>query len=104
MFLSVTPGGTDWIIPRREFPNDAAARGPIQGELRTALAQLDENRRIDLFNLLRFPKSNLAMAVKLLEAMRAQYFPGEDLPAILSNEDKANTLITEFKEGPFALA
>ena len=73
-------------------------------ELNLALAQLDEVRRLDLFNLLRFPKSNLGMALKLLEALRVQYFPSEDLPSILADEDKAKNLISQYKEGPFALA
>lgn len=104
MFVSATPGGSDWLISPREFPLDVEARGRIQSELNLALEQLDETRRIDLFNLLRFPKSNLRMAVQLVEALRAQYFAGEDLPSILADEDKAKILISQFKEGPFALA
>ena len=104
MHLSATPAGTDWLIPPREFPHDPAARGPIRKELLQALAELEEPRRLDLFNLLRFPKSNLKMGVHLLEAMRTQYFSGEALPSILADEDKAKLLISEFKEGPFALA
>lgn len=104
MFLSATPEGTDWLIPPREFPHDPEGRGPMQKELLQALAELDETRRLDLFNLLRFPKSNLKMGVQLLEAMRTQYFSGEDLPSILADEDKAKLLISQFKEGPFALA
>jgi hypothetical protein len=104
MYLSATPSGSDWLISRREFPHDPDARGTMQTELNTALAQLDEAKRIDLFNLLRFPKSNLKMAEQLLEALRTQYYTGQALPSILTDEDKAKTLISQFKEGPFALA
>lgn len=104
MYRSATPGGSDWLIARREFPNNADERDTIQTELNTALAALDEAQRIDLFNLLRFPKSNLAMAMQLLEAMRNQYYPGQNLPSILADEDKAKTLISQYKEGPFALS
>ncbi|SFF10751.1 hypothetical protein [Nitrosomonas sp. Nm166] len=104
MYRSATPGGSDWLITRREFPHDTEARGTIQTELDTALAELDETRRIDLFNLLRFPKSNLNMTMQLLEAFRNQYYPGQSLPSILADEAKAKTLISQYKEGPFALA
>lgn len=103
MYRSATPGGSDWLISRREFPGDAEARGTVQTELDTALAELDEARRIDLFNLLRFPKSNLNMAMQLLEALRNQYYPGQSLPSILADETKAKTLISQYKEGPFTL-
>lgn len=101
MYLSATPGGSDWLISRRIFPNDPDARGAMQTELNTALAQLDENKRIDLFNLLRFPRSNLKMTALLLEALREQFFPGQALPAILADKEKAKTLISQYEEGPF---
>jgi hypothetical protein len=104
MYLSATPGGSDWLIPRRIFPNDPEARATMQSELNAALAQLDEAKRIDLFNLLRFPKSNLKMTALLLEALRQQYFPGQTLPVILADKDKAKTLISQYEEGPFELA
>jgi hypothetical protein len=104
MSLSATPAGSDWLISRREFPHDPEARTAMQTELTSALAQLDEAKRMDLFNLLRFPKANLKMAALLLEALRNQYYPGQSLPTILADEDKTKTLISQFKEGPFALA
>lgn len=104
MYRSATPGGSDWLISRREFPHDPDARNAIQTELDTALAALNETQRIDLFNLLRFPKSNLNMAAQLLEAFRNQYYPGEGLPSVITDEDKAKTLISQYKEGPFALS
>lgn len=103
MFVSATPGGTDWLIAPREFPHDEDARATLQTALKNDLAQLDEARRVDLFNLLRFPKSNLRMAIQLTQALMAQYLPGDALPAILADETKAKTLIAQFQEGPFAL-
>lgn len=104
MYVPATPGGSDWLISRREFPADEDARTEIANQLRTALEQLSEAHRLDLLNLLRFPKTNLRMAKHLLESLMAQYFPGETLPNILADEDKAKTLIRQFKEGPFVLA
>jgi hypothetical protein len=104
MYVSATAGGTDWLIDRREFPREEDERSALQHELKADLAQLDEARRVDLFNLLRFPKSNLRMATLLTRELMTQYFPGENLPTILADETKAKSLIEQFKEGPLAPA
>jgi len=103
MYVSATEGGTDWLLARRELPGDEAARPPVRNEWKAALANLNEAGRADLFNLLRFPKSNLRMTLRLVEALMGQYFPGATLPAILANDGNSRTLISQFKEGPFAV-
>ncbi|HEV7241238.1 MAG TPA: hypothetical protein VGQ36_18540 [Thermoanaerobaculia bacterium] len=104
MYVSATAGGSDWLIARRELPSDASARAPVQNELRTALQELAPDRQADLFNMLRFPKSNLRMTMQFLQALMTQYFAGMTLPAILADGSKAKTLVTQFKEGPFVVA
>ena len=97
-------GATDPFIARQEFPHDESARRTIRNQLKSALEQLSAGDQADLFNMLRFPKSNLRVAITLMEALMSQYFSGETLPEILADETKAKTLIAQFKEGPFALA
>jgi len=104
MYVGTTATGSDRLIPPRELPRDESARRAARNELRTALEQLDPSLQADLFNLLRFPKSNLRMTVLLVEALRAQYFAGEALSAILPDEDHATSLIDQFKDGPFAMS
>jgi hypothetical protein len=103
MYVSATAGGTTPMLPKREFPNDVAARAEIATALRTEFVALPAPQKIDLFNLLRFPKANLKMAMTLVQEFMAAYFPGKTLPEILANADDAKKLITEYKEGPFAL-
>jgi len=56
-----------------------------------------------LFNILRFPKSNLMMCKFLVEKLREEYFIGEDYIDILEDRDKATSLIKQFKEGPTSM-
>jgi len=104
MYLSATQGGSDWLISQREFPANQDDRPAARKSLKAEFAELDEQRLIDLFNLLRFPKSNLKIASLVAQSLMAQYFSTESLPAILADDGKAHILINQFKEGPFALA
>src|SRR3954470_505572 len=90
------------MLPPREFPADEKERAAKLAELRTEFIALDAAQRTDLFNLLRFPKSNLRMAMLLVQKHMATYFPAQSLPGILADEAKAKSLITQYKEGPSA--
>ena len=103
MYLNPGGGSSPFLTPR-ELPHERSERRSTITDLKNELGQLDPDQQADLFNLLRFPKSNLKMAIKLVEALMAQYFAAEGLPDILSDPDKAKTLIAQYKEGPFALA
>jgi hypothetical protein len=104
MYVSATAGGTAPMLPLREFPADPVARAATLAALRTEFAALAAAARIDLFNLLRFPKPNLRMAMLLVQAHLAKYFPAQSLPAVLADQGKATSLITQYKEGPSAAA
>jgi hypothetical protein len=102
MFVSATAGGTTPMLPLREFPGDEAQRAPMIAALRTEFVALAAAQKIDLFNLLRFPKANLRMATQLVQKLMEKYFPGKLLPDILADAEKAKTLIKQYKGGPFA--
>src|SRR3954452_2589560 len=104
MYVSATAGGATPMLPPREFPADEKERAAKLAELRTEFIALDAAQRTDLFNLLRFPKSNLRMAMLLVQKHMATYFPAQSLPGILADEAKAKSLITQYKEGPSAAA
>jgi hypothetical protein len=100
MFLPVTPGGTDWYLSKREYPTQKESRLTVHRRLLQELRDLAPEKQIDLFNLLRFPKSNLKMAIQLLEGLKAQYFPADSLEAVINDKNKALALLDQFKEGP----
>lgn len=104
MYVSATAGGAAPMLPLREFPTDEAERATKLAELRTEFIALAEAQKVDLFNLLRFPKSNLRMAMQLVQKHMEKYFPAQPLPDILADVAKAKSLITQYEEGPSAAA
>ncbi len=104
MHVSATASGTTPMLPLREFPNAVEERAEVITALRTEFIALAAAQKIDLFNLLRFPKSNLRMTMSLVEKLMAQYFPSQTLPQILGDATKAKSVITQYKEGPIAAA
>jgi hypothetical protein len=102
MYLSATAGGSTPMLPPREFPVEPQARATKLAELRTEFIALAAAERIDLFNALRFPKSNLRMAMQLVQELMKKYFPALSLRDILADKTEATSLLKQFKEGPSA--
>jgi hypothetical protein len=102
MYTTKTMGANDWLIDRKEFPADINERESIGGGLKQDFLSLEEKWKIDLFNLLRFPKTNLRIAKEMLENLMEQYFPGLTISEIFNDQTKAVSLINQFKQGPFS--
>jgi hypothetical protein len=85
-----------------ELPEAGDQRSLADEQLRQSLAALDEEKRIDLFNLVRFPKSNIAQCGHILEALRDRYFPGTNFNDVLTGMSgvRAQFIIRQFTEGP----
>lgn len=98
----VLPGGLPWT----ELPEANSVRASADQELREALAALDENKKIDLFNLVRFPKSNINQCGRILEELRNRYFSGANFNDVLTGMSgtRAHWISRHFKEGPIATA
>jgi hypothetical protein len=85
-----------------ELPEAEDQRALADEQLRETLAALDEDKRIDLFNLARFPKSNIAQCARILEALRDRYFPGTNFNDVLTGMSgvRAQFILRQFTEGP----
>ena len=85
-----------------ELPEPVDQRALAAEQLRESLAALDEEKRIDLFNLVRFPKSNIAQCARILEALRDRYFPGTNFNDVLTGMSgvRAQFIVRQFTEGP----
>jgi hypothetical protein len=103
MFLPETPGGNDWYLPQREFPTEEANRLTLERQLAEELKGLAREKQIDLFNLLRFPRSNFKMAMQLLEGARGKYLGADNTETVIKDKDKALLLLDQFKNGPYAV-
>jgi len=71
-------------IPYTELPQASDANAAGDEALRKQLAAMNESDRIDLFNLVRFPKSNITLCGKLLQALRDKLFPGVTFDDIMT--------------------
>jgi hypothetical protein len=85
-----------------ELPEPFEQRALADEQLRESLAALDEDKRIDLFNLVRFPKSNINRCAGILEGLRDHYFPGTNFNDVITGMSgtRAHWIIRHFKEGP----
>jgi hypothetical protein len=85
-----------------ELPEPLDERALAQEQLRQSLSELDEEKRLDLFNLVRFPKTNIAQCARILEALRDRYFPGTNFNDVLTGMSgvRAQFITRQFTEGP----
>ena len=90
------------FIAFSELPEPFEQRALADEQLRESLAALDEAKRIDLFNLVRFPKSNINRCAGILEGLRDHYFPGTNFNDVITGMSgtRAHWIIRHFKEGP----
>lgn len=96
----VVPGGLPWT----ELPDTTSVRASADQKLREALVALNENKKIDLFNLVRFPKSNITQCGRILEALRNRYFGTANFNDVLTGMSgtRAHWISRHYKEGPIA--
>lgn len=89
-------------IPYTELETDPAANASSDEELRAKLAALGEDDRVDLFNRARFPKSNILLCGKILEALRDKLFSGVSFEDILTKMSgtRATWLVLNYTRGP----
>lgn len=96
------PPGLEWT----ELPEQSAKRATADVKLRQRLALLDEAKRIDLFNVARFPKSNIKQSGRILEALRDRYFSGTNFTDVITGMSgtRALRINRHFREGPLERA
>ena len=89
-------------IPFTELPDTAAGNAAADEELRAKVAALSENDRLDLFNVVRFPKSNIVACGRLLEALRDKFFSGVSFDDVLTKMSgkMADWIAVNYRRGP----
>ena len=85
-----------------ELPEPGPKNAFADQELREKVAALSEAERIDLFNMVRFPKSNITVSGKLLEALRDKFFSGVPFDEVLTKlgGKMADWLTLNYQKGP----
>ena len=100
--LAMVWGSPGPVLPWTELPESSSQRANADERLRQDLAALDENIRIDLFNIVRFPKSNITQCGRIIEALRDRYFAGTNFNDVLTGMSgtRAHWITRHFREGP----
>jgi len=89
-------------LPFTELPDNSAENTAADEQLRQQVAAMSEDDRIDLFNRIRFPKSNIMLCGKLLEAFRDKFFNGVNFDDVLQKMSgtMANWISLNYNKGP----
>lgn len=89
-------------IPFTELPDATAGNLAADEELRAKLAALSEDDRVDLFNRARFPKTNIVLCAKLLEALRDRFFSGVNFDDVLTKMSgtMSEWILLNYARGP----
>jgi len=88
----------DWT----ELPDVSPRREAADDELRQRLAALGDDAKIDLFNIVRFPKSNITQCARIVEVLRDRYFKGASFDDVVGGlaGTRAHWIVRHFREGP----
>jgi hypothetical protein len=102
MIVPQGPGTSPPLLGWTELPELPSKRSFADEQLRQKLGALDEDARIDLFNLARFPKSNINRCAKILEILRDRYFGGTNFNDVLTgmNGTRAQRIVQHYRDGP----
>lgn len=89
-------------VPFTELPDTNAENAAADEQLRQQIAAMNEDDRIDLFNRVRFPKSNIMLCGKLLEAFRDKYFSGVSFDDVIQRMSgtMADWISLNYNKGP----
>jgi hypothetical protein len=89
-------------VPFTELPDGNAENLSADEQVRQLVAALPEEDRIDWYNNLRFPKSNINTCGKLLEALRNKFFNGVSFDDVLNKQSgvMSTWIIQNYNRGP----
>lgn len=99
LLLSMTaPDMLEWTF----LPEEPNKRSVAVDQLLKAIGLLAESKRVDLFNLVRFPKSNLTFCGRILETLRSKYFNNTTFEDLLTGSSgvRAQWIVAQYMQGP----
>lgn len=102
MVVGRSPGDATPVLEWTELPDVTPRRALADEQLRARLAALDDPAKLDLFNIARFPKSNIAHCARIVETLRDRYFKGASFDDVVGglSGTRAHWIVRHFREGP----
>ena len=84
------------------LPEEPNKRSLALEQLLQAIGSLAENKRIDLFNIVRFPKTNITFCGRILETLRSKYFSTTTFEDVLTSSSglRAQWIVAQYVQGP----
>jgi len=102
MVIPQSPGGSTMLLNWTEIPEAPNQRLIESEQLLESLSNLEEEKRLDLFNLVRFPKSNISQCARIIETLRDHYFSGVSFNDVMTglSGTRAHWIVRHYREGP----
>ena len=96
----IKPGGAATYLPARTLRTGTADRQVDVTQWETDFNALPATDQLDLFNLIRFPKTCFRLVRTVLEGLVGTCFPSDTVPAVLADSTKTRQLLAQFRAGP----
>jgi hypothetical protein len=102
--LAMTFPQSSPLLPWTELPQDSNQNAIADDQLRQKLAACSDNDKIDVFNIARFPKTNITQCGSIIEALRDKYFPGTSFDDVLTglSGTRQSWITMHYSKGPLA--
>jgi len=97
--MSLERNNQPWI-PWTLLPADPVQRLRVLPSIYMEFNNLSQNDIVDLYNRLRFPRTNLRGCQQVLLRIRREFFNGQTWTALLQQPGAASEFLTQFNEGP----
>jgi hypothetical protein len=103
LLAMVYPAGAS-LLPWTEIPEPTDQHALADEQLRQKLAALNDNDRIDLLNIARFPKTNITWCAGIIEALRDKYFAGTGFKDVATGMSgtRSHWIDKHYSKGPIA--
>jgi hypothetical protein len=103
--LAMTFPSASPLLPWTELPQDTNQNAVADEQLRQTMAALSDEDKIDIFNLTRFPKTNILHCGNIIETLRDKYFPGASFDDVLTGMSgtRQHWITLHYSKGPLSV-
>jgi hypothetical protein len=93
------------LLAWTELPQDSNQNAVADEQLRQRLAACSDTDKIDIFNISRFPRTNITQCGSIVETLRNKYFPGTSFDDVLSglSGTREHWITMHYFKGPLAV-
>jgi hypothetical protein len=103
--LAMTFPQSSPLLPWTELPQDPNQNAVADDQLRQQLGAFSDDDKVDIFNIARFPKTNITQCGSIVETLRDKYFPGASFDDVLTGMSgtREHWITMHYSKGPLAV-